>query len=441
MSLLRGDEDVRIVGREKDMDKAIVLVRTLKPDVIIVDSKDSEASRELAMNCVLKEGLQPRIVGLNVQDNKVFVCQSEQGHIENLADFLQTIKTDHAAPHSFEPHASEISPLRDRYGRTLDYLRVSVTDRCNLRCVYCMPPEGIPYKPRDTILHSEEVVRMVEAAAGVGVRTVRLTGGEPLVRKNIAGLVRRLAAIPGIDQVAMTTNATLLSTHAKDLADAGLTRVNISLDSLRPERFRRITRQGSLETVWQGIHAAEAAGLTPLKINMVVVRGFNDDEVVDFARLTLQHPWHVRFIEVMPVAGAADWGTDMPAIGERLITAAEIRKRIQVVGALSVDPGPRGNGPARYYRLPNALGTLGFISPISEHFCKSCNRMRLTADGYLRPCLFSEAGVYCKTALSDGASLSELQMLIRQAGDLKPEQRSEIASDPVNGTAMSMIGG
>jgi Molybdenum cofactor biosynthesis enzyme len=257
----------------------------------------------------------------------------------------------------------------------------------------------------------------------------------------VAGLVRRLAAISGIEQVTMTTNATLLSSHARDLADAGLSRVNISLDSLRPERFHRITRQGNLELVWQGIRAAEAAGLTPLKINMVVVRGFNDDEVVDFARLTLQHPWHIRFIEVMPVAGVSDWGTDMPGVGERLIAAAEIQQRVQVLGALSVDEGPRGNGPARYFRLPHAQGTIGFINPISEHFCSSCNRMRLTADGYLRPCLFSDEGVSCKTALANGASLSELQALIRQAGDIKPEQRSALASDPVNGIAMSMIGG
>jgi cyclic pyranopterin phosphate synthase len=304
-----------------------------------------------------------------------------------------------------------------------------------------MPPAGVPYKSRDAILHSEEIVRMVEAAAGIGFRTIRLTGGEPLVRKNVVGLVRRLTAIPGIEQVTLTTNATLLGACASDLANAGLARVNISLDSLRPERFRRITRQGNLESVWQGIKAAAAAGLSPLKINMVVVRGFNDDEVVDFARLTLNHPWHIRFIEVMPVAGVADWGTDMPGSDERLITAAEIRQRLQMLGALLPEDGPRGNGPARYYRLPNALGTIGFINPISEHFCSTCNRMRLTADGYLRPCLFSDEGIYCKPALAQGANLSELQTLIRQASDIKPEQRSSLASDPVNGIAMSMIGG
>lgn len=441
-SLLSGDEGLRIAGREKDLAKAIEQIRNLQPDVIIVDSNDFEASRALAMNCVLKEGLQPRVVGLNIRDNKFFVCKSEQGTIEELKDFLETIKTNGVASRPSASGATDDSKvIQDRYGRTLDYLRVSVTDRCNLRCVYCMPPEGVPYKPRDAILHTEEIARMVQAAAGVGFRAIRLTGGEPLVRKNVVGLVRRLAGIPGIEQVAMTTNATLLSSCAKDLANAGLARINISLDSLRPDRFRRITRQGNLDSVWQGIQAAEAAGLTPLKINMVVIRGFNDDEVTDFARLTLEHPWHVRFIEVMPIAGASDWGPDLPGIDKRLVPIAELQERLQSLGTLAMDKGPRGNGPARYYRLPHSQGTIGFISAMSQHFCGSCNRIRLTADGYLRPCLFSDQGVYCKSALADGASLSELQSLIRQAGHIKPHGRSPQVIDSVSGIAMSAIGG
>ena len=441
-TLLSGDEGVRIVGREKDLAQAIEQIRGLAPDVIIVDSNDFEASRALAMSYALKEGLPPRVVGLNVRDNKFFICKSEQGTIVELKDFIEKIKTNGAASLPSTPDPVDASQIvTDRFGRTLDYLRVSVTDRCNLRCVYCMPPAGVLPKPRDAILHSEEIARMVQAAAGIGFRTIRLTGGEPLVRKDMLGLVRRLTTIPGIEQITMTTNATLLGSYAKDLEKAGLTRVNISLDSLRPERFRRITRQGNLETVWQGIQAAEAAGLAPLKINMVVVRGFNDDEVVDFARLTLEHPWHVRFIEVMPVAGVSDWGTDMPDMDKRLIPAAEIRQRIQTFGTLSVDAGPRGNGPARYYRLPHAQGTLGFISPISEHFCNSCNRMRLTADGHLRPCLFSDDGVHCKPALADGASLSDLQSLIRQASAMKPKRRSRLSGEPVNEIGMSLIGG
>ncbi|MBI5029391.1 MAG: GTP 3',8-cyclase MoaA [Chloroflexi bacterium] len=384
------------------------------------------------MNCVLKEGLQPRVVGLNVRDNKFIVCKTQLGTIKELKDFLETVKSENNSD-------KQVSTL-DGFGRTLDYLRVSVTDRCNLRCVYCMPPSGVPYKPRDAILHSEEIARMIEAAAGIGFRTIRLTGGEPLVRKNIVGLVRRLAAISGIAELTMTTNGTLLSSYANDLADAGLKRVNISLDSLRADRFRRITRQGNLESVWQGIKAAEAAGLTPLKINMVVIRRFNDDEVIDFARLTLDHPWHVRFIEVMPVAGAMDWGPNMPDIDNRLLTAAEIQNRLQELGELLPEDGPSGHGPAHYMRLPNAQGTIGFINAMSQHFCGACNRMRLTADGYLRPCLFSDQGVNCKSALADGASIGELQSLIRQAGRIKPQQRS-LLNDPVNGLAMSTIGG
>jgi GTP 3',8-cyclase len=438
-SLLSNDAGLCIVGREKDLTKAIEQVRALEPDVIVVDSNDYEASRALAMSCILKEGLQPRIIALNVRDNKIFVCKSEQGTIGELGDFLETIKSEKDL-HS-HTHANDRGRVQDRFGRTLNYLRVSVTDRCNLRCVYCMPSEGVSYKPRDAILHSEEIARIVEAAAEIGFHKIRLTGGEPLVRKNIVGLVRRLTAIRGVEQVSMTTNATLLSSCANDLANAGLGRVNISLDSLQADRFRHITRLGNLESVWQGIHAAEVAGLTPIKINMVVVRGFNDDEVVDFARLTLSHPWHIRFIEVMPIAGVSDWGMDMPLPHNRLVTGAEIQTRLQTLETLLPDDGPHGSGPARYYRLPGAQGTLGFINPVSEHFCQSCNRMRLTADGYLRPCLFSDEGIYTKSALADGANLDELQALIRQASQIKRERHSFIAGDSISGSAMSMIGG
>ncbi len=442
-ALLQGDLDFRIVGHAKELSQAIEQLQILQPDVIIVDSNDFEASRELAMHCVLKEGLQPKIVGLNVRDNQVFVCKGEQSIIGDLKDFTEKIKLERPLSHQTIPGigAQKNAGLQDPAGRTLDYLRVSVTDRCNLRCAYCMPPEGVPYKPRDAILHSEEIVRMVEAAAGIGFRAIRLTGGEPLVRKNLVGLVRRLVAIPGIEEVTLTTNATLLSSHAAELAKAGLKRVNISLDSMRADRFQRITRTGDLASVWAGIKAAEAAGLVPLKINMVVIRGFNDDEVVDFARLTLDHPWYVRFIEVMPIAGVSDWGPELPGINDRLVTTAEIQTQLQSIGPLEFANKPSGYGPARYYRLPNAQGLLGFISPMSEHFCSTCNRMRLTADGGLRPCLFSEQGVSCKSALANGASLPELQALIRQAAATKPEQRSLLANAPVNGSAMSMIGG
>ena len=329
----------------------------------------------------------------------------------------------------------------DRYSRSLDYLRVSVTDRCNLRCVYCMPPAGAPARRHDEILSLEQIARLVAAAAGMGFRKIRLTGGEPLVRKGIVALVGMLAATPGIDEVAMTTNATLLASYAEPLAHAGLRRVNISLDTRQPSRFQRVTRLGDLGAAWQGIQAAEAAGLTPLKINVVVIRDVNDDELAEFAALTCEHPWHVRFIEVMPLEGVGDWGPGMPGANARLVTAAEMRSRLEGLGPLLPDPGPGGHGPARYYRLPNAAGTIGFISPLSDHFCESCNRLRLTADGWLRGCLFSDVGVHIKPALDAGADTAELQALIRQAIDTKPVARPAAMETGVAGQAMSMIGG
>jgi len=331
--------------------------------------------------------------------------------------------------------------ISDNYGRNLDYLRVSVTDRCNLRCVYCMPPEGVPARPHDAILRLEQIAEIVAAAADLGFRKIRLTGGEPLVRKGIVELVSALTALPDIQDIAMTTNATLLEHFAADLARAGLRRVNVSLDTLRPARFRRITRLGDLDAAWRGIRAAEAAGLTPLKLNTVVVGDLNDDELPDFARLTYTHPWHVRFIEVMPLDGAPDWGPGMPAPTRRLVTVAAMRERLAALGPLASEIGPPGNGPAHYYRLPGAQGTLGFISGMSDHFCAACNRLRLTADGWLRPCLFSNAGVHIKPALDAGASRAELAALIREAIDLKPRQHAAAAESGVATQAMSLIGG
>ncbi len=329
----------------------------------------------------------------------------------------------------------------DNYGRRLDYLRVSITDRCNLRCVYCMPPGGVPLRRHEDILSLEQITAVVATAAAAGFRRVRLTGGEPLVRRGVVELVASLAALPGIEEVAMTTNALLLGRYAGELAAAGLKRVNVSLDSMRPERFRQMTRLGDLRNVWNGIAAAERAGLTPIKINVVVVRGVNEDEISDFAALTLEHPWHIRCIEVMPIAGAEDWGEGMPAVADRLVPVAEMLDRLAALGPLVADGGPRGGGPARYYRLPGAPGSLGFISPISAHFCESCNRLRLTADGWLRTCLFSDAGVYLKPALDAGETNGRLSALFERAVALKPEARPELPTSSVAGQAMSLIGG
>jgi cyclic pyranopterin phosphate synthase len=327
-------------------------------------------------------------------------------------------------------------PYRDDFGRAINYLRVSVTDRCNLRCVYCMPDEGVEKRPHGEILSYEELALITRAAAELGICKVRLTGGEPLARLGLPQFVQMVAAIPGIDDLSMTTNGTLLARHAADLAEAGLQRVNISLDSLRPERFKQITRRGRLHDVWSGIEAAEAAGLTPIKLNMVVVRGLNDDEVSDFARRTVSDGWHVRFIELMPIGATTDWA------GSGSVSAPEIRARIEAeLGPLEPIHGPTGNGPARYFQFPGAEGSVGFISALSDHFCTTCNRLRLTADGRLRPCLMSEEEIDLLTPLRDGADLDAVKALLAQAIQRKPQRhRLNEAGSPRDRT-MAQIGG
>jgi len=306
----------------------------------------------------------------------------------------------------------------DAYNRPISYLRISVTDRCNLRCVYCMPPEGVAWRPHEEILRYEEIETVVRAAARLGITKVRLTGGEPLVRPGIVDLVGMLAGVPRIDDLAMTTNGILLARYAAALAEAGLQRVNVSLDTLRPERFRRITRRGELADALEGIEAARRAGLEPVKINTVVIRGMNDDEVVDLARKTMEAGWNIRFIEVMPVGNGmleeGDWR-------ERVVTGSEVREKIEAaLGDLEPAKVRVGGGPARYYRLPGARGTLGFITPISEHFCYACNRLRLTSDGQLRPCLLSDQEIDLRTPLRNGADVAEIEKYLLQGIERKP---------------------
>lgn len=328
----------------------------------------------------------------------------------------------------------------DSLNRPIEYLRLSVTDRCNLRCIYCMPPEGIPWRPHDDILRYEEIVQVVGIAAELGIRKVRLTGGEPLVRQGLAGLVASLARIPGIEDLSMTTNATLLEGRAAELAAAGLRRVNISLDSLDPGRFARLTRGGDLAAVLRGIEAARRAGLNPVKINTVVIRRWNDDEVLPFARMTREEGWHVRFIEFMPVGRWHD--EDREAWQERLVTVEEIRRRIEeALGPLRPYAGPGGAGPARYYRLEGAEGTIGFISPVSEHFCARCNRLRLSADGRLRPCLLSDAEVDLRTLLRNGAGPEEVRERIAEAIRRKPAGHRLAEGEFPHERTMSEIGG
>ena len=326
-------------------------------------------------------------------------------------------------------------PLQDSFNRNINYLRVSVTDRCNLRCLYCMPEQGISLKRHEDILRYEEIGRLVRVAAELGIVKVRLTGGEPLVRPGLDELVGMLAEVPGIDDLSLTTNGVLLASQAKALAAAGLKRVNVSLDSLREERFHTITRRGRLADVLAGIEVAQDTGLTPVKINMVVMRGVNDDEVIDFAQRTLADGWHVRFIEIMPLGEGAHCS------GDGYVPTAEIRRTIEAaLGAL--EPGKQDMyGPARYWRLPGALGTIGFISPISEHFCHYCNRLRLTADGRLLPCLLSEGEVDVRTALRTGADDVVLRELFLRAITAKPAGHHLDEQVVPEGRLMAGIGG
>ncbi|MGC9398188.1 MAG: GTP 3',8-cyclase MoaA [Anaerolineae bacterium] len=328
----------------------------------------------------------------------------------------------------------------DAYNRPISYLRISVTDRCNLRCVYCMPAEGVPWRPHEEVLRYEEIETVVRAAAELGISKVRLTGGEPLVRLGIVDLVRKLARIPGVDDLAMTTNGVLLARYAEALAEAGLRRVNISLDTLDAERFRRITRLGELEDVLTGIEAARTAGLRPIKINTVVVRGLNDDEVVALAAKTLQAGWwNIRFIELMPVG---DGELRNAVWEEQVVTAQEIRQKIEAaLGTLEPASMQVGNGPARYYRLPGARGTLGFITPISEHFCYQCNRLRLTADGQLRPCLLSNREIDLRTPLRTGADVESVKRLILEGIRRKPRHHHLAEAVHLVDRGMSEIGG
>jgi cyclic pyranopterin phosphate synthase len=322
--------------------------------------------------------------------------------------------------------------LSDSFQRPINYLRISVTDRCNLRCVYCMPKEGVTLLSHRDILTYEEIYTVAKVAAGLGINKVRLTGGEPLVRLGLADLVKMLASIKEIDDLSLTTNGILLAQYAAALKKAGLRRVNISLDTLKPERFRRITRCGELEDTLKGIAAAHAVGLEPVKINMVVMGGVNDDELIDFARKTIEDGWHVRFIEHMPV-------TEDESIN--LVSVKEMKKRLDVLGKMEPIKMDVGNGPAKYYRFPGAKGTVGFITPITEHFCYQCNRIRLTADGKLRPCLLSEEEIDLREALRSGASPDEIKRLIEKAIACKPERHYLSEGKKRNGRPFSQVGG
>jgi len=305
--------------------------------------------------------------------------------------------------------------ITDSYNRKIEYLRISVTDRCNMRCTYCMPPEGVNLIPHYEVLHYGEIREIVRAGASLGIKSVRLTGGEPTVRRDLPRLISMLKEVEGIEEVTLTTNALLLSRMAKELKGAGLDRVNISLDSLKPERFFEITRGGELKAVLEGIDAALEADLSPVKLNAVIIPEFNEDEVEDMARLTLDRPLHVRYIEFMPIG-------DLRLHKEKkFIKAAELIERLKKVFELETVEKGTGMGPAKIFKINGAKGTLGFISSMSDHFCGSCNRLRLSSDGWLRSCLFNEKlAVDMKKPIREKASLEELKELFMKAAGIKP---------------------
>ena len=314
--------------------------------------------------------------------------------------------------------------MQDRFGRTVDYLRLSVTDRCNYRCQYCMPPEGVEKRTHRDILTLEELAEIAAAAVQCGVKKIRLTGGEPLVRRGVVDLCRMLRAIPGMEELCLTTNGSLLPQMAKPLRDAGLDRLNISLDTLRPDRFAAMTRLGTLQDVLDGIETAEAAGFRDLKFDTVLIGGFNDDEIMDFVNLSREHPWEMRFIELMPMGPCASWDKG------RFLPAETVLERIP--GLVPIE----SQGVARRYRLPGAKGTVGLISPVSRGFCAFCRRIRVTADGRLKGCLHSREEISLR-----GLHGQELVDAVRQGILRKPERHHLAAHNSDTPRNMFEIGG
>ena len=314
------------------------------------------------------------------------------------------------------------APPTDSFHRKIDYLRVSITDRCNLRCSYCMPAGGVAKLDHVEILRYEEIVRLVRIAVSMGISKVRITGGEPLVRKDVLSLCGSISRVPGLRSLSLTTNGVLLSDFAVGLLDAGIGRINVSLDTLKPERFAKITGKDLFSRVWAGILAAEKAGISPVKLNAVIMCGVNDDEIEDLARLTFRFPFHVRFIEFMPFRFEVDYESVF-------IPASEIMERLRRIAPLEALIAGQSDGPALHYRFQGAPGQIGIISPVSDHFCPSCNRLRLTSDGKLRTCLFSSDEIDLRGPLRQGASNEEIAAAMLAAINKKPEKHQ--LSSPV----------
>jgi GTP 3',8-cyclase len=339
------------------------------------------------------------------------------------------------SPITLHQSPTSIPGPRDAFGRTMNYLRISLTDRCNFRCLYCMPAVGMKFQPRDEMLTDDELVRLVGLFAEAGVTKLRLTGGEPTVRPHLVNLVREFKAFPNINEIAMTTNALLLSRIAGDLKDAGLDRINVSIDTLDPVRFKFMTRGGRFDLVWKGIEEADRVGLGPIKLNTVVVRGQNDHEVAEMARLTIDRPWQVRFLEIMPMEGVG------MIYDEGLVTSqetrAELEKTFGPLDQLEAHP----SDPARLWKIPGAAGTIGFISPISEPFCATCNRIRLTADGNLRLCLLHADEVNLRDMMREGATDAEVTAKLRGGIWRKPWGHRVAEGERHTVRGMSQIGG
>lgn len=338
------------------------------------------------------------------------------------------------APEMYAPETYAIEPMHDSYGRRINYLRISLTDACNLRCVYCMP-ENMTFRPRQELMTDEEILYLVRVGASLGVNKIRLTGGEPTIRPNLVELVREIAATSGIKDLAMTTNGILLDKLAQPLADAGLKRVNISIDTLDADKFHQITRWGHIDDVWRGIRAVERAGMTPLKLNSVVVRNFNEVDMVDLARLTLENDWDVRFIEMMPFGEISDFQQG------NVVTFQEMRANIERTFGPLEEASYDFVDPSRPYRIPGAMGTLGFISSVTEPFCQGCGRVRLTADGKLRLCLLRDDEVDLLTPLRQGATFEEMRQIMHEGAFHKPWGHSLSAGEFAENRAMNQIGG
>ncbi len=326
--------------------------------------------------------------------------------------------------------------LIDKTNRVINYLRLSITDRCNLRCTYCMPEEGINFLPHSEILTYEEMLHLVRFSVEAGIRKVRLTGGEPLVRKGFIPFLESLCRIEALKEITLTTNGVLLKELAADIKACGIFRINISLDSLKAERFFQITGRDYFDRVWEGIQEAERLEFDPIKINVVVMKGINDEEILDFARLTLEKPYHIRFIEFMPVGANNGWSP------KKFISMEEIREQIGTLGVLRPVKSNSLDGPAQRYVLERAKGEIGFIGALSNHFCKKCNRLRITAEGHLRGCLFSDQEIDIKTPLRGSKGDAHLLNLIHQAIKNKPREHGTERYGPRKCVRqMSSIGG